>query len=91
VIFRQLLHFHPVGASYLLGCGGQGVCAVVDPVAPIETYVELARSMAMQIRHVIDTHVHADHLSGLLLSLTLVQDTTRFVHAEPPAQRLSHR
>jgi glyoxylase-like metal-dependent hydrolase (beta-lactamase superfamily II) len=64
MIFRQLLHFDPVGASYLLGCGGHGVCAVVDPFVPVDTYLELAASTGMRIKYVVDTHVHADHLSG---------------------------
>src|SRR5262245_26561952 len=64
MIFRQLLHFDPVGASYLLGCGGHGVCAVVDPVDRVDLYIDLATSTHMTITYVIDTHVHADHLSG---------------------------
>ena len=64
MIFRQFLHTAPIGASYLFGCGGQGQCVVVDPVADIGPYQELARETAMRITHVVDTHVHADHLSG---------------------------
>lgn len=64
MIFRQLLHFDPVGASYLLGCGGHGVCAVVDPVDDVDLYIDLAAATHMTITYVIDTHVHADHVSG---------------------------
>lgn len=64
MIFRQFLHFEPVAASYLIGCGGRGVCAVVDPVDDIEPYVRVASETHMQIQYVIDTHVHADHVSG---------------------------
>jgi hydroxyacylglutathione hydrolase len=64
VIFRQFLHHEPVGASYLLGCGGHGVCAVVDPVEDIEPYLQMALETGMSIRYVFDTHVHADHVSG---------------------------
>lgn len=64
MIFRQFLHHSPIAASYLFGCGGQGRCAVVDPVDQIDAYVTASNDTGMQITHVIDTHVHADHLSG---------------------------
>lgn len=64
MIFRQFLHFDPVAASYLVGCGGRGVCAVVDPVGETDRYLIAAGDNRMQIRYVIDTHVHADHISA---------------------------
>src|SRR5215470_14897008 len=64
MIFRQFLHTSPIGASYLFGCGGQSQCVVVDPVEDIAPYLQASRETGMRIVHVIDTHVHADHLSG---------------------------
>jgi len=64
VIFRQFLHSAPVGASYLFGCGGHAICAVVDPFDDVDLYVRMAAETHMRIRYVIDTHVHADHVSG---------------------------
>lgn len=64
MILRQFLHFDPVAASYLFGCGGRASAAVVDPVFPIEPYLEAARTTGMRILYVIDTHVHADHVSA---------------------------
>lgn len=65
MILRQYLHADPVVAtSYLFGCGGQGVAAVVDPVEQIGPYLRDAAAAGMTIRWVIDTHVHADHPSG---------------------------
>jgi hydroxyacylglutathione hydrolase len=64
MILRQFLHTDPVvGASYLLGCGGQAAGAVVDPIAPPEHYLRAAEGVGLRIRLVIDTHVHADHRS----------------------------
>ena len=64
MILRQFLHSEPaVAVSYIVGCGGQGVCAVVDPMEPPEHYVRAAADLGMSIRYVVDTHVHADHLS----------------------------
>ena len=64
MIFRQFLHASPIGASYLFGCGGQGQCVVVDPVEDIGPYRDMSRETGMRIKYVIDTHVHADHISG---------------------------
>jgi glyoxylase-like metal-dependent hydrolase (beta-lactamase superfamily II) len=64
MIFRQFLHSDPVAASYLLGCGGKSVCAVVDPVGDIAPYLDAAGASGMAIRFVVDTHVHADHVSA---------------------------
>jgi glyoxylase-like metal-dependent hydrolase (beta-lactamase superfamily II) len=63
MILRQFLHTDPVGISYLFGCGGKATGAVVDPVADVDTYLDAARAAGMKIDYVIDTHVHADHIS----------------------------
>lgn len=64
MILRQFLHSDPVAASYLFGCGGKASAAVVDPVGDIAPYLEAARMTGMRIIYVIDTHIHADHLSA---------------------------
>jgi hypothetical protein len=43
---------------------GKRVCAVVDPLDNIGVYVRAAAETRMNIRYVIDRHVHADHVSG---------------------------
>ena len=65
MILRQYLHTQPaVAASYLFGCGGKAIGAVVDPVEEVEPYLSDAAALGLPIRYVIDTHVHADHVSG---------------------------
>jgi glyoxylase-like metal-dependent hydrolase (beta-lactamase superfamily II) len=65
VILRQYLTTDPVvAASYLLGCGGKSVGAVVDPVESIDRYLDDSERLGLRIRYVVDTHGHADHLSG---------------------------
>jgi hydroxyacylglutathione hydrolase len=65
MIFRPFYYDDRGCAAYLLGCGTLGKCAVVDPRADdLEAYVAFAGDKGMRITHVIDTHVHADHLSG---------------------------
>lgn len=64
MILRQFLHSSPVAASYLFGCGGRAAAAVVDPVGDIAFYLRAADESGMRIRYVIDTHLHADHISA---------------------------
>jgi hydroxyacylglutathione hydrolase len=65
MIFSPFYRFETGCAGYLFGCGGHGVCAVVDPhERDVDAYADLATAKGMRITHVIDTHVHADHRSG---------------------------
>ena len=65
MIFRPFYYYDLGCASYVLGCGTLGRCAVVDPRAEdVDAYAAFARAKKMQITQVIDTHVHADHRSG---------------------------
>jgi hydroxyacylglutathione hydrolase len=64
--FRQLLNDETACASYLLGCKTHSQLGVVDPhVDLVEKYVELAEGQGMPIVAVFETHVQADHVSGL--------------------------
>jgi hydroxyacylglutathione hydrolase len=64
MILRQFLHTSPVAASYLFGCGGRSAGAVVDAAGDIGPYLRAAEETGMRIRYVIDTHLHADHVSA---------------------------
>jgi hypothetical protein len=47
MVFRQVLHTTPIGASCLFGCGGQGQSVVVDPVQDIGAYLDASRETAV--------------------------------------------
>ncbi len=64
MIFRQITHDDLGCASYLIGDEKAGVAAVVDPRFEIDEYLDLARYMGVSIEHVLETHNHADHVSG---------------------------
>jgi len=49
-------------ASYLIGDGGE--CAIVDPQRDVDHYIDAARERGLAIRYVIETHLHADFVSG---------------------------
>ena len=62
MIFRQILYRDLGCASYFLADGGEAV--VVDPRWDIDVYTQLAAEEGVKIAHVLDTHLHADHVSG---------------------------
>ena len=64
MIFRQLVHEDLGCASYLIGDEHAGVAAVVDPKLDIGEYLRIARYLGVHIDHILETHNHADHVSG---------------------------
>jgi rhodanese-related sulfurtransferase/glyoxylase-like metal-dependent hydrolase (beta-lactamase superfamily II) len=64
MLFRQITHDDLGCASYLIGDEDAGVAAVVDPRLEIDEYLRLARYAGVQIEHILETHNHADHVSG---------------------------
>ena len=66
MFFRQLLNDETACASYLLGCATYSQFAVIDPhVDLVDDYIALAQAQGIPIVAVFDTHVQADHVSGL--------------------------
>jgi hydroxyacylglutathione hydrolase len=66
VFFRQLLNDETACASYLLGCKTHGTLAVIDPHSDlVDEYVAAAAAQGAAIVAVLETHVQADHVSGL--------------------------
>jgi sulfur dioxygenase len=66
MIFRQL--FDPVSSTYtyLIGSRRGGEALIIDPVLDrVDRYIQLIRELQLELVKAIDTHVHADHLSGL--------------------------
>jgi glyoxylase-like metal-dependent hydrolase (beta-lactamase superfamily II)/rhodanese-related sulfurtransferase len=64
MIFRQFTHDDLGCASYIVGDDDAGVAAVVDPRFEIDDYLAYARYAGVRIDHVLETHNHADHVSG---------------------------
>lgn len=64
MLFKQITHDDLGCASYLIGDEKAGLAAVVDPRFEIDEYLELARYRGVNISHVLETHNHADHVSG---------------------------
>jgi glyoxylase-like metal-dependent hydrolase (beta-lactamase superfamily II) len=64
-MFTQQFFVEGLGcASYLVGCESKGIAAVIDPDREIQKYLDVAQSRGLTITHIIETHLHADHVSG---------------------------
>src|SRR6476469_660921 len=85
VLFRQLIHDDLGCASYLVGDEHAGVAAVVDPKIEVDEYLRLARFLGVAIDHVLETHTHADHVSGHA-RLRAATGATIHVHRDAGAQ-----
>lgn len=64
MLFTQFVDDDLGCASYLIGCEAAGVAALVDPAYAIEQYVEEAQRRDVRLVRVVETHTHADHVSG---------------------------
>lgn len=64
MLFRQLVDDDLGCASYLIGDETAGEAVVVDPAYAIEPYLEEAEQAGVRIVGVLETHTHADHVSG---------------------------
>jgi hydroxyacylglutathione hydrolase len=64
MLFRQIIHEDLGCASYLVGDREAGLAAVIDPQWDIDPYRRLASLHGVRIGHVLETHNHADHVSG---------------------------
>jgi glyoxylase-like metal-dependent hydrolase (beta-lactamase superfamily II) len=62
--FQQILREETGCATYLVGSSDTRQCAVFDPLWDIEPYLKSAKKHGARITHVIDSHAHADHVSG---------------------------
>src|SRR5437762_12209532 len=65
MIFQQIVNEESGCLSYLIGCGQAGRAVVVDPGRDrVHEYLRLARRRGLTITHILETHTHADHISG---------------------------
>lgn len=82
MIFHQLLNEESGCLSYLIGCGQAGEAVVVDPGRDrVDEYVRLARKKGLRVIKIIETHTHADHISGNRELATLTKAPIVLHHA----------
>jgi len=83
MIFQQLLNEESGCLSYLIGCAHAGRAVIVDPGRDrVHEYLRLARKKGLTITDVVETHTHADHISG---NRDLVAATKATIHVHRAA------
>jgi glyoxylase-like metal-dependent hydrolase (beta-lactamase superfamily II)/rhodanese-related sulfurtransferase len=66
MIFRQLFDGASCTYSYLLASRRGGEALIIDPVLEkVERYVQLLRELDLRLVKAVDTHMHADHITGI--------------------------
>ena len=65
MLFKQLFEPDSATYSYLIACPDSGECAIIDPVLDTaERDLSVLKSLDLKLTYTVDTHIHADHLSG---------------------------
>jgi hydroxyacylglutathione hydrolase len=62
--FEQIIRKETGCAAYMVGALDNGECVVFDPLWDVQPYLDVADKQSSKIRYVIDSHSHADHVSG---------------------------
>src|ERR1700756_126258 len=66
MIFRQLFDQPSCTYSYLLASRSGGEALIIDPVLErVDRYLQLMRELDLRLVKAVDTHIHADHITGL--------------------------
>ena len=66
MIFRQLFDAASSTYSYLLASRRGGEALIIDPVVEkVDRYIQLLRELDLRLVKAVDTHLHADHITGL--------------------------
>ena len=66
MIFRQLFDKVSSTYTYLIASRKGGEALIIDPVLEnVERYIKLVEELDLRLVKVIDTHIHADHISGI--------------------------
>ncbi len=65
MLFRQIWDAKLAQYAYLIGCQATGEAIIIDPERDIDQYLELAEKEGLEITAAVDTHIHADYLSGM--------------------------
>ena len=86
LIFKQFLRRHTGCASYLIGSATSGKCILVDPLMDTERYEPFLKEKDLELVALVDTHTHADHLSGLRYFSSLSPKAILAIHETALAQ-----
>jgi hydroxyacylglutathione hydrolase len=84
LLFHQFIRENTGCASYLVGSEKNGKCILVDPLMDTERYEPFLKEHDLEIAGLVDTHTHADHLSGLRYFSSLFPNAILAMHETAP-------
>jgi len=84
LVFHQFIREYTGCASYLVGSEKTGKGILVDPLIDTERYESILNEHDLEIAALVDTHTHADHLSGLRYYSSLFPKATLCMHESAP-------
>ena len=74
MIFRQLFDSASGTYSYLLASRRGGEALIIDPAFDkVDRYIQLLNELDLRLVKAVDTHLHADHITGLTVSTRVAQ------------------
>lgn len=80
IIFRQLIEFQSKTFTYILGCSKTRQAIIIDPVdITAERDVKLLKELNLTLKYAINTHMHADHITGTANLKTLLPDVKSMI------------
>ncbi|WP_407354743.1 rhodanese-like domain-containing protein [Methanolobus sp. WCC5] len=80
MLIQQIFTEKIAHSSYILA--GERTCAVIDPRRDTKIYVQIARELGLKVTHILETHLHADFISG---HMDLAQRTGAVIYAPESA------
>ena len=63
--FKQFFDEKLAQYAYMVGCQANGTAVIIDPMRDIDQYIDHAANQNLTITAAVDTHIHADYISGL--------------------------
>jgi glyoxylase-like metal-dependent hydrolase (beta-lactamase superfamily II) len=84
LVFHQFIREYTGCASYLVGSERTGKCLLIDPLIDTERYEPFLNEHGLEITALIDTHTHADHVSGLRYFSSLFPNAILAMHEAAP-------
>ncbi len=63
--FKQFFDEKLAQYAYMVGCQANGTAVVIDPMRDVDQYIDHAAKQGLTITAAVDTHIHADYISGL--------------------------
>jgi len=84
LVFHQFIREYTGCASYIVGSEKTGKCILIDPLIDTERYETFLREQDLEIVALVDTHTHADHLSGLRYFSSLFPNAILAMHETAP-------